>query len=536
MSNQSLREALAPFAERVARKVHEQEVMRVSATLSSPAVPADALAKARYEVLKWAEKRSGGKLPPEAWLHRTFDYLAGGRTSLGIRIQTNDADVWAIRADDPDKETPGRTWTTEVVLGSTEDDRPRMGLRLLVNTAGSDSAFVPQAPGLLRQLVTTCGLESGELPIRDVPKVIESSSDTDELVDQLLDRARLLPVFVVTIAEGQTAPLLDPARLARAMVGLAHVAVVPAQFAWGLTHRLQKQRSVFGGAVRVYLPGFAMDSNPYEHQLELSDRIRAPGGVERCEHWMRALAARYSLGRQTLGRDILTFATVRSAAAQVEQERLAYVGATVAEQLVAANVRIEALKKQIAESEEYQAYFSEVEKEATERAQVAEEQLRSARRRIQQITQRNIVGGFENPVTLPSSWPDLITWCEVQMAGLLVLTPTARRALRDPEYKSPSVVAKCLDWLARDCRDRLIIDGRIKWDELVVDGIHNCLCGEDAFTITWEGRTFTVDWHIKSGGNTRDPARCLRIYYFWDDETQQFVIADLPAHRRTGAS
>ena len=45
-----------------------------------------------------------------------------------------------------------------------------------------------------------------------------------------------------------------------------------------------------------------------------------------------------------------------------------------------------------------------------------------------------------------------------------------------------------------------------------------------------------VEWHIKNGGNTRDPRRCLRIYYFWDEDSQQVVIATMPAHIQTGAT
>jgi hypothetical protein len=36
--------------------------------------------------------------------------------------------------------------------------------------------------------------------------------------------------------------------------------------------------------------------------------------------------------------------------------------------------------------------------------------------------------------------------------------------------------------------------------------------------------------HLKNGGNTRDPMRCLRIYFFWDDDEQQVVVGSLPAH------
>jgi hypothetical protein len=67
-------------------------------------------------------------------------------------------------------------------------------------------------------------------------------------------------------------------------------------------------------------------------------------------------------------------------------------------------------------------------------------------------------------------------------------------------------------------------------------GVKNTHCGSDEFDIEWQGRTQQVEWHIKNGGNTREPRRCLRIYYFWDDASQQAVIASMPAHRRSDAS
>jgi hypothetical protein len=67
-------------------------------------------------------------------------------------------------------------------------------------------------------------------------------------------------------------------------------------------------------------------------------------------------------------------------------------------------------------------------------------------------------------------------------------------------------------------------------------GIRNSPSGADEFGVWWQGQQHTADWHIKNGGNTRDPRRCLRIYYFWDATTQQVVIADMPAQRTTGAT
>jgi hypothetical protein len=73
--------------------------------------------------------------------------------------------------------------------------------------------------------------------------------------------------------------------------------------------------------------------------------------------------------------------------------------------------------------------------------------------------------------------------------------------------------------------------------EIVVEeGIRNSPCGEDTYEFDWSGRKFSADWHIKNGGNTRDPSRCLRIYYCFDEQTQQIIVSDMPAHRRTEAS
>ncbi len=73
-------------------------------------------------------------------------------------------------------------------------------------------------------------------------------------------------------------------------------------------------------------------------------------------------------------------------------------------------------------------------------------------------------------------------------------------------------------------------------EEPVEDGIKNAHCGRDQYDVTWQGALYTADWHIKNGGNTRDPRRCLRIYYFWDPSTQQIVVTDMPAHKVTDAS
>ncbi len=138
---------------------------------------------------------------------------------------------------------------------------------------------------------------------------------------------------------------------------------------------------------------------------------------------------------------------------------------------------------------------------------------------------------------LPSEWGEFVKWCDVQLAGQVVLGTIARRSLRSPEFEDVGLAARCIIWLATTCRERRMNGGEGSLrEESVEEGIRNAHCGSDQFDLSWQGQHHTADWHIKNGGNTRDPSRCLRIYYFWEPVTQQIVIADMPAHRHSGAT
>lgn len=141
-----------------------------------------------------------------------------------------------------------------------------------------------------------------------------------------------------------------------------------------------------------------------------------------------------------------------------------------------------------------------------------------------------------SPTHLPESWDELLDWCDHHLTGLLVITPTARRSAKNPAFEDVQLTARCLTWLANDYRQTRIDGGADLRDAVVEAGVRNSPCGADAFTFAWQGEKMVADWHIKNGGNTRDPARCLRIYYCWEADSQQVIVADFPAHRRTDAT
>jgi hypothetical protein len=521
--------------------VREHEILRVAAIVHGK----DKLKTAevvRREVLVWAQNRSGGRLPQEAWAFDEFEYFSGGRNSVAVRIKTNSADIWAIRADDPDKNVPGRVWTTEVVVGLTGNIRCNFSTRLFVSTSEDKFEIEPHTPGFVQQVADICVLSCGPIDLSPEPWLIESEGDIDSLVEILIDKSRTLPLFLLTVPENSDdprRPLLDALSLSRATIGIGHVVILPSALTWALTDRFGKRRSTFGGAVRAYLPGFSEDSSPYGHRLVLADHISASESAAQCMMWMRSLAAVESVRRNRLGGDVLPFMTIRNAALQLRQRQLELEGASDLQKLDAANARIKALESDLKSASDAENFLLDEQRLAEERAQAAEAQLNAASYRIQQLLEQIKERGQipDANVQLPASWTDFDDWCDQNLVGRVALAPQARNGLRKPAFEDPQLAARCLLWLANEYRDRRLDGGEGSLrDHVLEPGIKNSPTGVDEFRIWWQGQQHTSEWHIKNGGNTRDPRRCLRIYYFWDPTTQQIVIADMPAHRTSGAT
>lgn len=541
MSSTPYADVLRPLAARIRPAVSEQEILRVAASLGGDDSQASAAA-ARKEVLNWVETRIGGRLPPAAWNHEEFEHLTGGRHCAAVRIANESRDIWAVRADDPDKTVAQRTWTTEVTVGYRPGENALFSLRLLVSSPERKLFIEPAVPALVGEVASRCGLQRRSVDLSNDPWLVNSDHDAQSLIDELTDPERDIPIFVLTVPEDSDdplVPLVTPDPLARATVGIAKVVILPARFTWVLTDRFGKRLSVFGGAVRVYLPGFSPDANPYGgHQLVLADRISDQVRAGEIRVWMQRLAATESLRRLRLEDDVVSFATVRDVSLDLMRQRLTREGATDREQLGAAQAQIDALREHLEKSEDAQKWFSDEHSAAEERAIAAEAQVTAAGYRIQQLTDQLKERG-ESPdanIPLPESWGDFGDWCDQHLVGRVVLSPRARREVKAPAFRDYQLAARCLLWLANDYRERRLIGGDGDLRVHIEGGIQNERCGADAFQTEWRGIRADVEWHLKNGGNTRDPSRCLRIYYLWDDASQQVVIASMPAHLNTGAT
>ena len=529
--------ALASLPTRRSQEIAEREVLRVATTLRNPE-DGDAFEQARKEILVWARNRSGGSLPPEAWEGKAFEHLTGGRTVLAVPSESDGGLVWALRADDPDKSVPGRMWTCEATIGGPNNQLPQLSVRLIASSREKGMNITPHVPGFLHQIGDKLELSVGGIAIQNRPMHVRSEEeDLEALIALLQNPERRLPVIVAAGDEREpdpASPLIDTESLARATFGLAHVFALPAAYTYGLSVTFGKARSVFHGAVRVYLRGFDASADPYEHRLYLGDAVR--GDPEACEIELSRLAASESLRRTRLGHDVVSYAAVRSAATRLEQNKAA--DASDAERFAAAQRHIEALE------EEVKAARSEVD-QSVELAATEEERARSAeaiqhglRARVQMLEATLLNRGLEQDVdlALPNGWDDFADWCDEVLAGRLVLASQARRGIKKRIFNDPTLAARCLVWLASTCRMHRLDGGGNLANISIQEGIENAHCGTDTFEFDWQNRCLTADWHVKNGGNTRSPERCLRIYYCFDEQTQQIVVADMPAHRRSRAT
>lgn len=518
--------------------VRERELLRVAGQLTGASSAAAAQA-ARLEVLKWAAQQIGDRLPDVAMGGRPFEHLRGGRTCIGAGFSDDYRALWALRVDRPDANVAQRTWTTEVVIGHAPGGSSALfSLRLLAGSPEATLQVEPAVPGLVRQIATTCGLMQSGSRLDGGAWHITSEDDAQQLVAALLDPNRAVPYLVCSVAERETQPGINTQLLAKVTLGIARVVVVPPAHTWVLTQHLGKPLSVFNGAVRAYMPGFSYDANPYAHRLFFVDPKADEERVKSTLAALRWIAANESIRRLQLGTDVLAFSAVREASLDVERERLKQAGSADTEQLRAAQAQIDALKDDLRRSVETQQWLSDEHKAVEEHAQNLEQQLRGAQFRIQQLLDQIKARGDEPDagIRLPESWDAFADWCDEVLSGRVALSGRARRETKSANFDDVQTAARCLLWLANEYRNSRIDGASGDLRKAIDEGIRNDRCGADSFDFDWGGRKVPVEWHLKNGGNTRDPRRCLRIYYFWDEESQLVVIATMPAHIRTGAT
>ena len=525
-------------------RIVERDVLRISGLLH-PGNENEPFESVKLETLRWVEQHYGGGLPDEAWRFEDFKIELAGRNTECFAESFDDVDVWALRSEDPDSNVPGRIWKTEVVLAKPRDLATRLSLRLRISSNAQDFNFVPSSPRLVREIVTQNSFLSGAARLKNEVNIINTEYDYDSFKEHLFSPKRKNPIIAFSHLPSNGPPKITPQTMSRRLVGMVHVYSISPGFSRKLSDDLGKALSVFDGGIRIYYPGFDASANSHEHRLFVRNVVERGDNFRTTEKVISHEIANYSLRRNRIGTEILSFADISSvlhkhrASKPLSAPKTNFNRSKNEEIISRLKEQISSLEKQVVEAKELEAIALEENDEFLNRAEEAEERARSLTAVVQSLRNRELVKGeqetpLDNP---PDDWGDFSDWVEENYSGLVILTGKAKKEIKKSVYGGIFTACRAINWLAeRGIESRKSGAEESTRDAHVCDGVIHAHCGGDAYDFDWEGRRYSADWHIKSAGNTRDPVRCLRIYFAWNPETQQIIVSHMPSHRRTSMS
>lgn len=536
------RERLQALYQNKQSEVSERDVLRISGLVGRETT--DSFEQSKLEILKWVKNRAGGILPAASENFLDFSVDVGGRNVECRAEDFGDIKMWGLRAEDPDKNVAGRVWKTEVVLAQPSDGHPMLSIRLRVTNRGFDDNFIPSSPGVVQQLIENIGLRRDNLEFSSKTIYINDEDSFEEFVEYLTDETRQLPIVLLSQIPSKSFYSISPLELLKRVSGMAHVYCISDAFTWKMSDRVGRKNSVFDGGIKVYNPSSNSDLDVLDfssqrlltrNYIESTSNKNTPirlivGGI--CEQ---------SLNSQRLGREIIAFSEFSS---KLQKHRIAKLsnqnaelGGKTTEVVQALKEQVSSLEYELLEKSQMEAFALDENEELRKRAEEAERQQNLLLYRLKAIENSSDDALVSENVDSPNNWQALVEWVESRFTGKIVLTPSARRGAKKAKYEDLSKVVSSFKWLAtRGIEGRTSNVGETLKEEYITDGVLHAHCGGDTYDFDWQNNRFQADWHIKSGGNTHDPKRCLRIYYSWDPQSSQIVVSDMPSHVKTEAS
>ncbi len=530
------------------RKVSASEhvLMVMQAKILAP--PDQVLQLARTAILSWSEGTVGA-IPQQAYEGLPFELDQPG-DPLRILTPTGDANrYWALRLNRIDTDVPGRIWTVEAHLAS-DARHARFGMRMSVFSDGRHNL---RPPRLIKTLHKLGGLQIDGFPLDGKSHSTVSDAGVDSLVDLIVNPDRTLPVVV--FSEDPDGKVRRPAakKLGDMATGIAHVFLVDARSSFRLTDRLGKVFSTFNGAIRIYPPHFLNYDDPFGMPLFLPQRIARISDNALVE-WLLSEAALLGVEHNNID-PLPRFSSLRTAQANYELRQIQANATRTAVRTTdkRAEAQIFALMAEIAKYQDLQSIFDESLNNAeaeSKRFQADAQDLRSEnfrlRSRITTLSASLQEARSVAPLAMviPETLEDLELWIDTHCTGNLAITPKALRLAAASLFQDVHTVYQSLLLLAGPYREAKLgdegafkrfeqglLDLGLKITPVFANGsAYSAGAGAVQF---YNGQNRPMEQHIKNQGNTRDPARCLRIYFFWDEENEMCVVGALPGHIET---
>lgn len=526
---------------------------------------ASAFENTRKVILEWINRRAGKPLPEKAWRGESFTlHEIGAQPVEAIAIEG----YWAARLDDADREVAQRVWTTEISIAENDDGSVLFGTRLHCVTRGEDRPFDPSIPRFVRDIISVKNAYLDERMVSVKPWIVDSDEDIDKLYLLLTNPHRHSEVIVFSIADhsDNVDKMTDMASsVAKQAAGVAHTVILTAKASWRLSDRVGEEFSVYGQAVRTYRPGFDPSvETRFAHPLMLASRIaeREDGegkGWIAYEKLLISQALRRSISGRDIEQRLPRFATVRHLINEKLLQRVqSDTGLSYKEQLAQEQEYTVELQRALREQEDEfekqrrddDALINMAENErdqAVAESQQFKAQYWRLQHRVKALEEELKKAGRSTQPEIPDNLNEFEKWCDENLSGFVEVHNRAFRGAKDSLYRDPSLIFKAL-LLLRDyyvpMRQRQEGEEYLKekfekecqtLGIMEAPSIDKVRKGEegDAYHVKYLGETRFLDRHLKNKGSTRNPSRCFRLYFFWDDENGQVVVGWLPSHLST---
>ena len=512
------------------------------------------------------EQHPGGRFPVEAIRGEIpFPDAAPGLVCEALSLA--EMDSWSFRLLHPDTSVAGRTWNTELAYR-------RMPDRILFGAGVSCSILtnrhIPAAytvPGVVRYALNRIGMRDC-VPITCRPKSVTTIEDLLALKVLVANPARTLPVVVLSeVNRNERRPgvlgeyALDAEQLADDLLGLAHVVKLPWQAAFEWTKAVDKEWSVYNGAVRTYYPGldFVRDA-PWDHPNVtagkiLSWRPNEDWGERNFRDFLCNKIRRYSGGRQVNWEELLFIDDARIGKANLDYNRI-YERAIDDIDEHNQKILVDMKTKFDAERTRYLDRIKSLEREAEQYSDDAMAMSREVERyRLLNYSLRSRVDalnfelrqlrgdGGADAGRHPLNYEEMEDWIVGSFPESIYLHPRAVRGLRNAEYEDIGRLCDAIRLLAGPYRDmRRGILPKARFDELLRSphnfnlerSITEIRAGEQGNTyfVAYPANarnTRLLKWHL-THGNSHEARYCLRVYFFWDKAEEVVVIGWLPSH------
>lgn len=553
------------------RSKSSAEVRPVSATWGELVGPTDAsIFTARKTILDWISKRSDESVPAAAYDGGPFSLALGhGEVVAGNGL-------WALRFDTSDedlREEEGieRRWRTEIVIANPKQGNSLFSVKLSVITATSGVPFIRSAPQLVRDLSVAPGLifdgeRYGSNKIGEEAKVFF----------EFLLRHDRRPVIAVAENEMGTVSV-DIEWLRRFSAGFAHVVRVPDQLASEIRRRYGRKWSVYGGAIRIYMPGVLLGDDGYRASPIITQKT-IPNEKAEQKRFLRRLTEKmlsFSVLRHDLDEQAPGFLSIRShlqslaiagASKAAAKARADVEAANTNEDKISAQAReIEAMRleqdalrsqardieEKLRESLQERDLAYDGNQELEQEVDRLKKQVFSVNARARIFEAKLLEGGEKIQIEIehPASYEDLDDWAEKYYPDRLIILPKAIKAAKKSEYEDVEHIGRCLSLLAVEYVDmrRGVVGAQDLYQKkcndlrVEVSPVGSALQNhryKHQFVAPYQNGYAELDLHLSPASGTAergsvDPKKTYRIYFSWDRDQELVVVGSMPSHLTT---